>query len=180
MKSPHKMESKDAANQSWLSHAVSVFTILAIVGGLYGYFSSQHDKRVEKTFEFYKSFRTDPLRKDWALLISRWSESADKAKPLLDQEKYDDLSTLVISLVSDKDGSEAFNHIADFFDELNSCVEHSLCDRNSAVALLKESANEFIEPYGAYISFLRKKYGNETIGSSIYKVRSMTTEWSLF
>jgi hypothetical protein len=164
----------------WISRAVSVFTILAIAGGLYGYFSSQHDKRVEKTFEFYKSFRTDPLRKDFALLISRWNEAADKAKPLLDQEKDDQLSVLIISLVSDKDGGEAFSHIADFFEELNSCVEHSLCDRNSAVALLKDSADEFIEPYGAYIAVLRKTYSNETIGAGVYKVRSMKTEWSPF
>jgi len=177
---PARGRAKDDAVGRILSYFVSILTICAIVGGLYGYFSSQHDKRVEKTFEFYKTFRTDPLRKDWALLISRWNESADKVKPLLDQQEYDELAALVITLVSDNSSRQAFGHIVDFFDEFYSCVENSLCDRNSGVALLKDSAGEFIGPYGAYINFLRNKYGDETIGSSVYKVHSMTKEFSLF
>jgi hypothetical protein len=163
-----------------LSHLVSIGTICAIVGGLYGYFSSRHDVRVEKTFNFYKTFRSEPLRKDWALLISRWNGSADKAKPLLDAQKYDELAALVVTLVNDDSGRQAFGHVVDFFDEFYSCVEHSLCDRNSGVALLKDPADEFVEPYGAYISYLRKKYGNNTIGSGVYNVRSMSMEWTLF
>jgi hypothetical protein len=179
MRSASGRAEKDAI-EKFLSYLVSIFTICAIVGGLYGYFSSQHDKRVEKTFDFYKTFHTDPLQKDWALLITRWNDSADKVKPLLDQKKYDELATLVISLVDDNSGREAFGHIVDFFDEFYSCVEHSLCDNNSGVALLKVSAEEFIGPYGAYISSLRNKYGNNAVGSGVYKVESMTKQFSIF
>jgi hypothetical protein len=167
---------EDDALARGLSYLVSIFTILAIVGGLYGYYSSQHDKRVEKTFEFYKTFRSDPLRKDWALLISRWNASADRAKPLLDQKNYDALGEVAVSLVDDDAGKEAFSHIVDFFDEFYSCVEHRLCDKNSGIALLKSSAREFIGPYGAYIQALRKKYAEGTIGSGIYKTGSMAPE----
>jgi hypothetical protein len=160
-----------------LSNLVSIFTILAILGGLYGFYSSQRDKRVEKTFEFYKTFRDEPLRDEWGKLISRWNESADKVKPLLDERKDEELRELVISIVEhDPDNKRAFSRVTDFFEEFNSCIENSLCDVNSGVALLKVRAREFIGPYGAYIQFLRNKYDNSTIGSGVYKVASMSPE----
>ena len=159
---------------------VSIFTILAISGGVWGYFSSQHDARVAKTFEFYRSFHSDQLQRDWTLLISRWNASADKAKPLEDAQKYDELSTLIISLVNDDSSRNAMTDILDFFDEFSSCVSHSLCDRNSGVALLTDRAGEFIGPYGAYISYLRSKYGDKTIGAGVYRVHSMKTRVSVF
>lgn len=162
------------------SIVVSVFTILAISGGVWGYFSSQHDARVAKTFEFYRSFHSDQLQKDWTLLISRWNAAADKAKPLEDTQKYDKLSELIISLVNDDPSRNAMADILDFFDEFYSCVSHSLCDRNSGAALLTDRASEFVGPYGAYISYLRKRYGDDTIGAGVYKVRQMKATKSVF
>jgi hypothetical protein len=159
---------------------VSVFTILAISGGVWGYFSSQHDARVAKTFEFYRSFHSDQLQRDWTLLISRWNAAADKVKPLEDAQKYDKLSDLIISLVNDDPGRNAMADILDFFDEFYSCVSHSLCDRNSGVALLTDRAGEFVSPYGAYISYLRKEYSDDTIGAGVYNVRQMKTTRSVF
>lgn len=170
---------KQTPAERLLAGAVSVFTILAIVGGLYGYFGSQRDKRVEKTFEFYKALHSEPLRTDRALLVSRWNQSAEKAKPLIDGEKYNELAVLVTSLVSDKDGSDSFGRVLDFFDELNSCVQHSLCDQNAVVALLRPSADELIESYGAHIRTLRIQFGDQQFGSSVYKVRSLKVESTL-
>jgi hypothetical protein len=180
MMPPRGKQPKVRNAEKALSYVVSVLTILAIVGGLYGFYSSQRDKRVEKTFEFYKTFRADPLRKDWASLMTRWNKSAQKAKSFLDQNKDDDLAALVLSLFDgDDEGKDAFGRVADFFDEFNSCIEHSLCDKNSAIALLEQSAKEFVGAFGPYISVLRKEYGDEKFGSGIYKVKDMTPESSL-
>lgn len=158
-----------------LSGLVSFFTLFAIIGGLYGYFSTQQDKRVEKSFEFYKTFRTE-LRDDWALLLARWNAVAPTARTLLDQRRDDELTALSISLIDDERSQNAFNRLLDFFGEFSSCVEHHLCDNNSGVALLQEKASEFVGAYGPYIGVLRKDHG-EGVGRGAYKIASMTREY---
>jgi hypothetical protein len=75
---------------------VAISTIIGIPAGLYGYYSNQHDKRVEKTFEFYRTFRSDSLQKDWSLLIGRWNTKAQEARTLVRQRNQEAFEKFVV------------------------------------------------------------------------------------
>jgi hypothetical protein len=57
-----------------LSYFVAISTIIGIPTGLYGYLSSIHAKKVERTYEYYRDFRSEAFQKDWILLLNRWNE----------------------------------------------------------------------------------------------------------
>jgi len=160
-----------------LSYLVAISTVIGIPAGLYGYFASQHDKRVETTFEFYKQFRADAFQQDWTLLITRWNANAADAQGRVAQGDMQGLQNLVVSLVSDDKGSAAMERVLSFFDELSACVENALCDHNAAYGLLKDQAEQMADAYGPYIVFIRDKYKNVNYGSGLIKARALTKEF---
>jgi hypothetical protein len=162
-----------------LSRLVAIVAILGIPAGLYGYFSAQHDKRSEVTFQLYKTFRDEPLRRDLNLLMSRWNLKRDQIVELLKQKKYDEITAILLSLMDEKT-EEAFDHMDSFFLEVSSCIENRLCDNNAALTLFKDTADDLINAYGPYIIYLREQYSNEQIGTGIYRIRALTKELEWF
>ena len=163
-----------------LSYLVALCTIVGIPAGLYGYYSNQHDKRVEKTFELYKAFRSTSLDDDWSLLIGRWNQKAAEAKNLLRQNKQEEYKNLVIGLFAESPGPRAMERTLSFFDELSACVNNSLCDRNTAYALFQEPAYQFAGAYGPYVVTVRQEFNNKKYGAGLFQARSLEKTFSLF
>jgi hypothetical protein len=163
-----------------LSYLVAITTIIGIPAGLYGYYSNQHDKRVEKTFEFYRTFRADSLQKDWSLLVGRWNAKAQEAQTLVRQGNQPAFEKFVILLVDDKEGAPAMEHVLSFFDELTACVSNSLCDQNTAYALFEEPARQFAGAYGTYVLHIRQQFNNGQYGSGLFQSRSLRKTISFF
>jgi hypothetical protein len=163
-----------------LSYLVAISTIIGIPAGLYGYFSSQHDKRVEKTFEFYKTFRSAELEKNWSLLIGRWNNNAKEARALIAQGKTAEFDDFVIGLVAEAPGPGAMEHVLSFFDELSACVSNSLCDGNTAYALFKEPAHQFAGAYGPYVLHVRQEFGNQKYGTGLFQTRALERTLDIF
>jgi len=155
-------------------------TIIAIPAGLYGYFLSQHTKRVETAFEFYKSFKADRIQENWSLLMQRWNAKADEFDRLLTENNQDGFRQLALSLVSDNKGAIAVEQIASFFDEVSECVNSGLCDNNTAFAMLKEPASQFWGAYGVYILHIREKYKNDEYGIGVSRTRSLALKPNYF
>jgi hypothetical protein len=156
-----------------LSYLVAVTTIIGIPAGLYGYFAGQHKDRVEKTFEFYKVFQSEPVQRDWSLLIGKWNEKAPEAKAIgLKGDAKADLD-LIESLMSDQQSSAAFERLLAFFDAAAACVENSLCDQNAAHALLKDPAKQLASAYGPHVLLIRKEFGNPKYGTGLFQTRSI-------
>ena len=57
--------------------------MLGIPTGLYGYYSGEHSKRVQNTFEFFKEFRSEEVLGKYQALIDRYNEKADYIKNLM-------------------------------------------------------------------------------------------------
>ena len=60
-----------------LSRLVAIAAILGIPAGLYGYFSAEHAKRVEKSFGLYDDFRSESFQKSWAVWPAPGSEDTE-------------------------------------------------------------------------------------------------------
>jgi hypothetical protein len=165
---------------SFLSRAVAFLAIIAIPAGLFGYFSSHHVKRVETAFELYKAFKSSPTQDHWMLLMRRWNEKAAEADALLGANDQQGLLRLTRSIVSDEQGLAAFEGIASFFDGLSACVDSNLCDRNTAAAMLKHSAHEFVGAFGSYIIDVRQTHKNSTYCSGLFKINALEKRFNLF
>lgn len=179
LRSKAKRQENDALGRI-LSYLVALATIVGIPAGLYGYFAGQHVKRVEKTFDFYKSFRSDPVQKQFGLLVARWNAASDKLKTLTDQNNDEEIRELATSLVADQEGGTAFEEVLSFFDDLSACVEASLCDRNAAVAVLQKPASQVGSMFGSHILYVRDKYGNEEYGTGVFRIRALKKEITLY
>jgi len=165
-----------------LSYLVSVTTILGIPVALYGYFVSQQQSRVDRTFEFYKEFRAADLQDEVNLLVGNFTAKADEIKKVLATPDQAGLEKLEESLVQDPKASAALTHVVLFFDGVGPCIDHLLCDGDAAVALLQDPAFQIVRTYGAYLNSLHKD--GSTFATGIFTVGQMnpTTSkfWSLF
>jgi hypothetical protein len=159
-----------------LSYLVAITTILGIPVGLYGYYSSQQANRVNRTFDFYKDFRSDTLQKDFSLLVEQWNAKAADVEALLEKNDESGLGQLVTSLLQSDEAQTALAQLVLFFDETYSCVDKALCDNNAAFALLKNPADQIFFMYGSYLTTVRQHNPNYATG--ILKVRALTKTWS--
>ena len=160
-----------------LSYLVAITTILGIPVGLYGYYSSQQANRVNRTFDFYKDFRSDTLQKDFSLLVEQWNAKAADVEALLEKNDEAGLGQLVTSLLQSDEAQTALAQLVLFFDETYSCVDKALCDNNAAFALLKNPADQIFYMYGSYLTTVRQHNPNYATG--ILKVRGLSKSWSL-
>jgi len=161
-----------------LSYLVAITTILGIPVGLYGYFSAHHASRVDRTFEFYNDFRTAALQKDLNLLVGAWNAKADDEKKLLEQKDYDGFNQLVETMLRDGEARTALTEVIPFFDEIYSCVDHSLCDGNATIALLQGPATQIVSMFGSHL--LKMQQTNPAYAIGVFKVRALSKTRSLF
>jgi hypothetical protein len=164
-----------------LSYLVAISTIIGIPTGLYGYMSSIHAKKAERTYEYYRDFRSEAFQRDWLLLFNRWNEKASDVQQILATKDFDRLRRLASGLVNQDDQSKtAFARVVGFFDEAYACVDNSLCDQNVAFFLLKTPASEFVSAFGSHIMYIRQEYKSEKYGTGLFKVRSLDKRFSVF
>jgi hypothetical protein len=159
-----------------MSYLVAATTILGIPIGLYGYYSSQHASRVDRTFTFYTDFRSTTLQNDFNLLIANWNAKTAEAMQLLQKNDANGFNQLVGSLLQTEQEQTALNELILFFDGTYSCVGNSLCDSNATIALLQEPANQIYSAYGSYLANAQQKNPNYALG--IVKIRSLAKTWS--
>src|SRR5580704_5738697 len=111
-----------------LSYLVSIATILGIPMALYGYYSSQQAARVDRTFDFYKEFRTGEMQADLNLLVDKFNERAEEIQKLV--EKGGNPGPVEDSLLQDASAKAALSTVVVFYDAMGSCVDHGVCDGN--------------------------------------------------
>jgi hypothetical protein len=177
---PKNNSEQTTALDRLLTRAVALAAIIGIPAALYGYFSSQHDKRVDTTFALYKSFRSDGMQKNLSLLIERWNTKAPAVEKLLTQNDQNGLSLLAVSLVSDEKGRIAFDQISSFFDEVSNCVQNSLCDNNTAHAMFQSQASQLVGAYGYYITYARQTYENDQYATGLFSVKSLDKKFDFY
>jgi hypothetical protein len=155
-----------------LSYLVSIATILGIPMALYGYYSSQQAARVDRTFDFYKEFRTGEMQADLNLLVDKFNERADEIQKLV--EKGGNPGPVEDSLLQDVKAKAALSTVVVFYDAMGSCVDHGVCDGNAAIALFQYQAGQVLSMFGLHIQGQQKLI--PTYGRGVYTVNGLTTQ----
>jgi hypothetical protein len=166
-----------------LSYLVSITTILGVPIALLGYFAVQQQSRVDRTFEFYKSFHAEGVLEDVNLLVEKYQAKKDEIKKVLATTGVEGIKKLQESLVmQDAKANAALIHVVKFYDGVGPCIDHLLCDSDAAVALLQEPASKIVTGYGAYLS--AQQTDGSTFAKGVFTVGQLkpTTSkiWSLF
>jgi hypothetical protein len=158
-----------------LSYLVAITTILGIPVALYGYFVSQQTSRVDRTFDYYKDFRSGSLQNDVNLLVESWNAKGDEVNKLLAQNDYTGLAQLVKTLAENGQTAGALSRVVVFYDGIGSCIEHALCDAHAAVALLKDSTEQIVPTYGSYLQTIQRT--NPPFAVGIFTVYGLKPKW---
>jgi hypothetical protein len=157
-----------------LNYLVSIMTILGVPIALLGYFAVQQQSRVDKTFEFYKSFHAEGVLEDVNLLVEKYEAKKDEIKKVLATPDQKGLEKLQESLVmQDAKANAALIHVIKFYDGVGPCIDHLLCDGDAAIALLQAPASEVVSGYGAYLHGLQKD--GSTFATGVFTVNNLTT-----
>jgi hypothetical protein len=155
-----------------LSSLVSIATILGIPVALYGYYASQQAARVDRTFDFYKEFRTGEMQQDLNLLVDKFNARADEIRKLIDNGG--DLGPLEDKLLQDANTKAALSKVVVFYDGMGSCVDHAVCDGNAAIALFQYQASQVLSMFGPHIQSQQKLI--PTYGRGVYTVNGLTQQ----
>lgn len=135
-----------------MSFLVSLATIVGIPVAIYGYFQTKQEDRINRTYDYYRQYHDSQLPLDVNTLIVAWNAKADEVKPLLLKSDYDGLSKLQSDVAKDTNVSAALARVVVFFDGVGTCVANSLCDGDTAYALLYEPAHRVSSAYGGYLT----------------------------
>jgi hypothetical protein len=135
-----------------LSFLVSLATIVGIPVALYGYFQTKQEDRINRTYDYYRQYHDGPLPLDVNTVIVAWNAKADEVKQLLAKSDFDGLTKLQGVVAKDANVNAALARVVVFFDGVGTCVANSLCDGDTAYALLYEPAYRVSSAYGGYLT----------------------------
>ena len=135
-----------------LSFLVSVATIVGIPVALYGYFQTKQEDRINRTYDYYKQYHDSQLPLDVNTLIAAWNDKATEAQQFLAKNDYEGLNNLQTEVAQDAKISPALGRVVVFFDGIGTCVTTSLCDEDTAYALLYEPASRIRSAYGGFLT----------------------------
>jgi hypothetical protein len=132
--------------------------VVAAGWALFEYNARVQDGRVEATLNYRKALRSEPLFSAWRNVL------VDGTQP----DKDGDAAALAgghawISYVQ-VNGSkhrEDIDVVISLFDEVNTCVQLELCDKQSAYALFGTEAKLLYDDYGLFITCQRISYDKE-------------------
>jgi hypothetical protein len=138
-----------------LSVLVSLATIIGIPIALLSYEAGQQQSGVDKAFEYYRDYHSSGLDADVKFLSDKWDEKSDEANKLLNEKddgvRDQDFERLQASLAHDAKTQAALTRVVVFFDGLGQCLVAELCDRDTAIVLLKDPAHKIFTAYGGYL-----------------------------
>jgi hypothetical protein len=128
--------------------------LFGIPYGIEQYLEKQHDGRVSETLALYNQFNGAPFS-TYRENITKAIVGNDAAITKAAGQDADHLSDVVIDMVK-KTGIEAdLLMTMDFFDAVATCVEKSLCDRDTAQRLFSPRARDLLVIFYQYMQVRR-------------------------
>jgi hypothetical protein len=150
-----------------LSNFVTTWIGIAalIVGGVWAafqYLEKVKDDRTKVTISYVERFDKPPLYVARDRITSVWGKyDADLRRALVNYEKY---RHFVLSTIHKEEIEPDIVAMMDFFDELQLCVNHNVCDRETAFLFFGPHVKSFYALHYAYFEDQRKKWNDPSIG----------------
>ena len=134
-----------------LGKIVGALTFLfGIPYGVEQYLEKQYEGRVSETLEFYKQFNNPPVS-TYRENITKALVANDAAIVAASAKGADALGDVVMNMVDQRGIETDLLMTMDFFDGLVTCVEKTLCDRETAQSLFSPRARDLFVNFYQYI-----------------------------
>ena len=140
----------------YLGRVARVCQNLAIIVGVFAavitFLASEHDKRVQNVLALRSEF-TGGAYKDYLKLMSDFDNFPESnALPRANEAQQ---KKILAGFFARSENKDRLLSIADFFDTLSACIDHGACDRNTAIYLFQNSANQVFQISGYRVEQLR-------------------------
>lgn len=150
---------------------------LAIIAGVFAavftFLSSEHDKRVQNVLALRSEF-TGGAYKDYLKLMSDWdnfTESGAISRATEAQQKK-----IVGSFFAKNENKDRLLTIADFFETLSACIAHGACDRNTAIYLFQNPADQVFQISGYHVEQVRNEEGDPNFAKGLENMYRLETQ----
>lgn len=153
----------------------------AVIAGVFAavvtFLSSEHDKRVQSVLALRAEF-TDGAYKDYLKLMSDW-DNFPESSTILHADEAQQRKTLG-SFFSKDGNKDRLLSIADFFETLSACIAQGACDRNTAIYLFQNSADQLFQISGYRIEQVRNEDGDPNFAKGLENMYRLEAQNFLF
>ncbi len=141
---------------NWLELIFKMILVLASIGAVYQYFDIKQENRVKQTMEQLKRFNSGKLHTSRLKLSATWGayqksfEILNQQTVASEQDKLRIQAKIVLSIIHQNKLQKDVSELVDFFDNLQVCVKHRICD--------EEVSRDFFGDYIDYFYHLHKPW----------------------
>lgn len=150
----------------WIELILKSLLVIGSIGAVYQYFDLKQEDRVKQTMEQLQVFNSKPILEARLTLAKVWEpyqatfQQLNQQTVTNEQDKQQILSKIVIPIIQQKTLRREINLLVDFFDNLDICVQHHLCDGPVAQAFFQGYAQSFYHLHQPWIAEQRQSIPN--------------------
>ena len=147
---------------AWIEFIFKLTLVIGGIGAVYQYFEVKQEARVKQTMERLKTFNTSPLPEARLTLAKTWAPYQSTFQRLNqqtianEQDKERILGKIVIPVIGQHELFDEIILLVDFFDNLEICVQHRICDQQVAEAFFSGYARSFYRLHQPWIMVQRQ------------------------
>jgi hypothetical protein len=153
---------------------------LAIIVGVFAaivtFLASEHDKRVQNVLALRSEF-AGGVYKDYLKLMSDWDNFPDA--DAIGHATEAQQKKIVATFFGKNENKDRLLSITDFFDTLSACIDQGACDRNTAIYLFQNAANQVFQISGYRVEQVRDEDGDPNFAKGLESMYRLEEQNSL-
>lgn len=146
---------------SWLELILKVIMVFASIGAVYQYFDIKQENRVKQTMQQLENFNSGKLQAAQLKLYETWDpyqgkiKEINEAKTASEQDRMQIQATVVLPVIYQKKLQPEIGLLIDFFENLQVCVRHRICDKQVSKDLFCGDAVHLFQLHRPWIEIQR-------------------------
>ena len=146
----------------WLELTLKGILIFASIGAVYQYFDVKQENRVKQTMEQLKSFNSGRLQTAQSKLSKTWEDyqlsfaALNRQTVTSEQDKSRLQAKIVLPIIRKHKLQQDIGLLVDFFENLQVCVQHRICDKQVSRGFFGGYADSFFRLHRPWIEMQRK------------------------
>jgi hypothetical protein len=165
----------------YLGRAARVCQNVAIIVGVFAavitFLASEHDKRVQNVLSLRSEF-VGGVYKNYLGLMSDWDNYPDSGA--IHHATEAQQKKILLNFFAKNENKDRLLSITDFFDTLSACIDQRACDRNTAIYLFQNSANQVFQISGYHVEQVRDEDGDPNFAKGLESLYRLETQNFLF
>jgi hypothetical protein len=146
----------------WVELLIKLIVVVGALGAVYQYFDIKQENRVKETMDQLKAFNSGDLQAAQLKLTATWEnyqpqfELINRQTVADEQDKSLIQAKIVLPVIKQNKLQREIGLLVDFFDNLQVCVQHHICDREVAQGFFGGYTGNFYRLYRPWIEEQRK------------------------